>query len=517
MKVFKKIVAVVVSIIMGLLFVASFVYIFFEFRGKPSKFTTITASADDSGASSASDIDYTKYPSMNVLPYPYAFGDSFLGGDVVDVSVNEDGSFSVYSNHNRYLYLDLYLANAGEGLTLDGNYTLSVSIEGEGLTGNEYVRGGIFFTDSDGLYASCVPGVPVTCDFTGRELQRIQLGFGRISIYTTVKVTLNAGDIAYPYMPSYFLIKDKSYNEGNAADGPAYNRGYEEGYFDAAEKLSVGYLGDITYSASWRNEEGEYVNSFYEFSTSYSKAGMLGVDFLNFYNQNIDLIDSMSYLNFYIPLYYSEEQAILYKDLTLFLSLDKVFEGNLIIYFTPFENDVDIPFELKLCGERLYELRAPNSYVFDDSTIDIDLDTLKIESIRIYVDLSSEIQYLRLSTGTSTSALSYQLGYQEGEFYGSSSGYTKGYEEGYDSGKSAGDENGYLRGYDKGKADAYDKQASTGTVGSSVRSFVFALFDAPIDAFMSVFNFEVDGFDIGGFVTFIMSLGLIAFIMKLVL
>ncbi len=73
----------------------------------------------------------------------------------------------------------------------------------------------------------------------------------------------------------------------------------------------------------------------------------------------------------------------------------------------------------------------------------------------------------------------------------------------------------YGKGYNAGYAAAFDKQAESGSLADGIRSFLYSLFDAPVDTFMSVVNFEIDGFDLGGLVAFILTLFILAFIIKM--
>lgn len=106
-------------------------------------------------------------------------------------------------------------------------------------------------------------------------------------------------------------------------------------------------------------------------------------------------------------------------------------------------------------------------------------------------------------------------------------GYSDGYNEGYDDGDEAYDK-GYEVGYDVGNKDGFDagkiegiaqgKNSVSGNIlSSSIRSFAFALFDAPVDTFLSTFNFEYDGFNIGALVAFIFTGVVVVGVLKVVL
>ncbi len=106
--------------------------------------------------------------------------------------------------------------------------------------------------------------------------------------------------------------------------------------------------------------------------------------------------------------------------------------------------------------------------------------------------------------------------------------FNDGYKSGYDSGYSTGHDEGVVSGYDSGYSTGYDQgydvgfsngstQVEPGELNGSVKSFVFTLFDAPVSTFLNVFDFQFEGFDFLGIVRLILSLAVIAGIVKLVM
>lgn len=72
--------------------------------------------------------------------------------------------------------------------------------------------------------------------------------------------------------------------------------------------------------------------------------------------------------------------------------------------------------------------------------------------------------------------------------------------------------------YNQGKAEGYaDGTKVTDQLGTSIREFMFSLFDAPLSTFTSVFNFEVMGFDVGGFVAFLLTAVIVAGVIKVLI
>lgn len=102
----------------------------------------------------------------------------------------------------------------------------------------------------------------------------------------------------------------------------------------------------------------------------------------------------------------------------------------------------------------------------------------------------------------------YQSGYNEGNSYGYSQGYSAGESDGYSSGYSAGETIGYNNGYSQGVEAGGNY---------SFFSLISAVIDAPIQAFMGLFNFELLGINLAGFFTGLLTLAFIITIVRLVM
>lgn len=121
---------------------------------------------------------------------------------------------------------------------------------------------------------------------------------------------------------------------------------------------------------------------------------------------------------------------------------------------------------------------------------------------RIYLPNSLNADY------TSGYKQGYSEGYSSGENIGYTNGYSSGESAGYSSGYSAGETIGYNNGYSQG-IEAGDKY--------SFFSLVSAVIDAPIQAFMGLFNFELLGINLAGFFTGLLTLAFIITIVRLVM
>lgn len=100
------------------------------------------------------------------------------------------------------------------------------------------------------------------------------------------------------------------------------------------------------------------------------------------------------------------------------------------------------------------------------------------------------------------------------------SAYQQGYSDGYNIGVGDGNGQGYQDGYNAGVDVGYGNGYNAGIEQSNNYSFlslIGAVIDAPISAFTSLLNFNLLGFNMLGFVTGLITLCLIIFIIKLIL
>lgn len=102
--------------------------------------------------------------------------------------------------------------------------------------------------------------------------------------------------------------------------------------------------------------------------------------------------------------------------------------------------------------------------------------------------------------------------YQQGYDTGLSNGYNTGYNAGYDTGNSEGYDLGYNVGFNSGYSEgAEDSNQYT------FLNLISATIDAPIKYFQSLFNFELLGVNLQGFLTGLFTLCVIVTIIKIVI
>lgn len=102
--------------------------------------------------------------------------------------------------------------------------------------------------------------------------------------------------------------------------------------------------------------------------------------------------------------------------------------------------------------------------------------------------------------------------YKSGYNAGYDSGKNVGYSEGYDVGYSEGDSVGYKRGYNLGHADGVATASDY-----SFFSLISSVVDVPINAILSLFSFELFGFNLQPLLTTLLTLCVALAIIKLIL
>lgn len=108
----------------------------------------------------------------------------------------------------------------------------------------------------------------------------------------------------------------------------------------------------------------------------------------------------------------------------------------------------------------------------------------------------------------------YSYGYQTGFDYGYDDGYEDGESSGYTDGFSAGETQGYNNGYNVGKADGFTE----GVANANEYSFAGLLgsvIDVPVNAFKSLFNFEILGVNLSSFLMALLTIMIILAVTKL--
>lgn len=108
--------------------------------------------------------------------------------------------------------------------------------------------------------------------------------------------------------------------------------------------------------------------------------------------------------------------------------------------------------------------------------------------------------------------------FSDNEFY--NSGYQSGLADGYNNGFTSGKSEGYNLGYNAGEIFGYNKGHQDGSEDSGQYTFlslVSSVIDAPMTYFQSLFNFELLGVNLQGFLMALFTLCVVVTIIKLCL
>ncbi len=189
-------------------------------------------------------------------------------------------------------------------------------------------------------------------------------------------------------------------------------------------------------------------------------------------------------------------------------------DSNSAIYIT-FDYVCTSAFNLNLISFKIDTTSSDSSrwtnFVYSDNSNGSFTFAIKNDNSNWNFDWSSSFISYSTRTYYLTTALSDNQYYQSGYSDGSSSGYSLGYSEGntagYNAGYTAGDSVGYNRGYDVGVN-------TTNTY--SFTNLISAVLDAPINAFTSLFNFEILGVNLSSFLLALFTIAVVLTVVKII-
>lgn len=104
----------------------------------------------------------------------------------------------------------------------------------------------------------------------------------------------------------------------------------------------------------------------------------------------------------------------------------------------------------------------------------------------------------------------YSVGYQEGV----NSSYNVGYSEGYAEGENVGIDEGKEIGQDIGYEIGYSEGAQSNFETNGFKTLISSIFMYPVNMIKGVFNFEFMGINVLGLITFVISIGIVIFVIS---
>lgn len=91
-------------------------------------------------------------------------------------------------------------------------------------------------------------------------------------------------------------------------------------------------------------------------------------------------------------------------------------------------------------------------------------------------------------------------------------GYTDGYNTGYSTGVDEGISQGYQTGFTDGLQEGTDRNATATTIFTGILQVGLL----PVNVFLAIFNFEVFGINIGGFIASLMTIAIIVIVIRII-
>lgn len=435
----------------------------FYYATPKDKAQAIQANAEEAVASVT---DWSKYPTVNLLTLKD--GQYMVVGVMMTVSAGTvTFSGKAIGSGGRTIWLS-------DGFVLPaGNYFISCTP----VFSSDLFIG--YISDKKTLSPL---GSTAAGKFTLKETTEVGFGFNILSIgaeYSgSYNIMLNAGEVAYPYAPSFGSIYNQGYEGGHEA---GKQEGYEEGYKDASDTLNLGVLYGTTVSGTFFYENNRTLtlsNGKPDFSYNSLNFNSIWGNYYN-YNGDSDYIVERAdiTLNF--------KKSFQYSAFPLYFSGDSDVMGAVFIGMDNKRYDADI--------EKWADTSIGGEYALIKIRVDYP-QGLEIKALTIGFGRAGDTLYNANVFANSGGFLNgYNNGYNEGLSNGKTEGHLEGRNEGYNK--------GYNEGYIKGKSDGFAQEP----ISKSIRGFVFSLFDAPVSSFLSAFNLSYDGFDLGALVAFIFT------------
>lgn len=201
---------------------------------------------------------------------------------------------------------------------------------------------------------------------------------------------------------------------------------------------------------------------------------------------------------------------------TYFYSLPLAYGSNSVInYFMfGFVIDSDISTATSLISFSVSDFTFTSVYGDNASSFALSLvyTTDNGSKMTFYFNGSTTSNYIYYYTENVSSDDSFSTGYN--------SGYTNGYNAGYDAGISSNATSIYNNGYNAGYTLGYSNGYSAGEYGANSYTFtrlLGAVFDAPIQAFTGLLNFDILGVNMSSFMLALFSVCIVITIVKFML
>ena len=473
----------------------------------------------------AATVDWSQYPGSNLLPYPYLGFSEQSSVDVNGVNYRlQDYGIVVTSgtaNATSIFYFTTSLVMPA------GQYYIHSNSADVALSADIYGR--------DGSYLSSVANGAFTL-----EAESVLTVYARVvvsgsAVSTVIYPMINRGDVAYPYQPYIPYWMEQEYQAGLQVNGSeesyqaGYDRGYESGYEDGygdgfangenvnvlvqspmdtwtRAEVTVGFInssisGDEQFrTIPFSREDSENISRF-----NFLVNGQFSVkEVINFVLDGTELVGNGYILCSSCTLtVYFEEQS--------FLPALYTFVGK---YPSSTTDDISIFRGATVLGSKNVSLLGGGdtgtdllSYAAAFSSVSGGADKVVFSSVGgTSMDSSHVLEDEGFTLGIVANPN------QDAYLQGLRTGSTMGFGNAFDSGKQEGLEEGYQNGFYRGKAEGLQ----IAELGDWTNLFS-AVVDAPVNAFQSLFSFEILGLDMRAFVGSLLTLCLVLLIVKKVI
>ena len=306
-------------------------------------------------------------------------------------------------------------------------------------------------------------------------------------------------------------------------DSIAYDKGYAAGYEAAAKLANNGVFQNCTLYA------------IYEYSTLLSPSGQFDTGISTVYFNSIPSTHSL-FFNEVIEYWDKNYNDTVYIDYTLLNVL-------IVIDFeSPFRYQRDLMYLQGLMLTDFSNYNVPIITLYDQDYIAHDT-ALTIFSNRTYIPINSKNDYTGLVSSihieiTNQSSIRYWLddydmrlyippfdiikdlaAYNRGVAIGKEDGAKLGFDQGYKEGLKAPTDkafsDGRTEGYEEGfKAGVLEEQSNELRQEFKFYDLFFSIFDSMSNVFQSIASFEIFGVNVAGFVFGLVTIGVIAFVIR---
>lgn len=293
------------------------------------------------------------------------------------------------------------------------------------------------------------------------------------------KLTVNAGEVAYPWLPNLDNMKENAYNQGKT-----------EGYQDASDTLNLGVLKGAKISATFTYDKGTKTITDEDPTFTYN-----GID-----------------LSVYATKYYeytpgNDSNTLVSANVTITFADPFVYASFSVGFVGSSASDV---YGGKFIGTDGKQYACQRDVSSSGSAFKIDEgkypENLQVKSLVLRFGRASDTLYgvVMVQAGQ------YQNGYTNGYNDGLSDKVS--YNNGYKDGSSTGYANGYNSGYDAGYFAGLSEPGSNGFF-----NLITTVIDVPITAFSSLLDFSILGVNMKGFVLSLLSFAALIATVRLVM